>query len=143
MTTTVAVARRLQRGGCDPFLSVDTRLFPRSASDWRQHPFRYAAASHGCFDRPRPAGAEADNNHDTAPPLSQLPAGLFFWGFFSPLPSDLSSLLSQQQKKTPPTVKMHYGERRLFLHSRRNIEGSLFFSPPRREKTSWCGVQPA
>lgn len=76
----------------------------------------------------------------TRPPLVTASGrpGLFF---FSSLPSDLSSLLSQEHKKTPPSVKTRYDERRLFLHSHRNIEGSLFPPTPPPE-TSWCGVQP-
>lgn len=133
MTATVSVARRLQGGwgGCDPFLSVDTRLFPRPASDWRQHPFRYAAASHGCFDRPRPAGVEADNNHDTAPPLSQLPAGLDF--FFLLCPRTCLAYFHKSKKKTLRLSKRVTVSAAFFcIHA--TISKDLYFSPPLGEK---------
>lgn len=126
-----SIARR-GGGGCDPFLSVDTRLFLRSASDWRQHPFRYAAASHGCFDRPRPAGVEAGNNHDTAPPCHSFRQAWIF--FFSSLPSDLSSLLSQEQKKKIPRLSKRVTVSAAFFCIHAAISKDLYFSPPLGER---------
>lgn len=132
-------------------------------ADWRGGGAvtRFCLSTPNSFRAPRPTGDSIPSNMPqrhtdvltspvrlvwrptittTRPPLVTVSLDFFF--FLLCPRTCLAYFHKSKKKKTPPSVKTRYGERRLFLHSRRNIEGSLFFSPPRRERMSWRRVQP-
>lgn len=82
----------------------------------RQHLFQHVAMSQWLFWLTRPNGVDTNNNYNRTAWHS------FRQGWI--LPSDLSSLLSQEQT---PSVIMCYSEWCLFLFLCCNIEGAFFF----------------